>query len=217
MFLLTWFAEAANVRISAFPVGVSIVGGALRKIEGRSEIEAPRQVQEMFIDLPRAAGLAGLLIGAAFLVLMSNRLTTFARRYLSSMDATKRLLSFIFRRQVAKHAQQTGRVVSKRGDLLALGLARLRSLAPGLKAIGLSATVADPDALRGWLVGQPPHFGQRRLLPGRPQTGGRGRGAERLGRIDSSRPPIVLDGLLVFAALGIPPAAVDPGHRIVTG
>ncbi len=47
-------------------------------------------------------------------------------------------------------------VTSKRGDLLSLGLARLRSLAPGLKTIGLSATVADPDALRAWLVGQRP-------------------------------------------------------------
>lgn len=45
-------------------------------------------------------------------------------------------------------------VTSKRGDLLALGLARLRTLAPNLKTIGLSATVAEPDALRGWLVGQ---------------------------------------------------------------
>ncbi len=45
-------------------------------------------------------------------------------------------------------------VVSKRGDLLALCLARLRTLAPKLKTIGLSATVADPDALRAWLVGQ---------------------------------------------------------------
>ncbi|MEM8812132.1 MAG: ligase-associated DNA damage response DEXH box helicase, partial [Pseudomonadota bacterium] len=45
-------------------------------------------------------------------------------------------------------------VTSKRGDLLSLGLARLRSLAPGLRAIGLSATVADPDALRAWLVPQ---------------------------------------------------------------
>jgi ATP-dependent Lhr-like helicase len=47
-------------------------------------------------------------------------------------------------------------VTNKRGDLLSLGLARLRTLAPGLKTIGLSATVADPDALRGWLMGQGP-------------------------------------------------------------
>ncbi|MEO1193899.1 MAG: ligase-associated DNA damage response DEXH box helicase [Pseudomonadota bacterium] len=41
---------------------------------------------------------------------------------------------------------------SKRGDLLALGLARLQALAPGLTRIGLSATVADPKALAGWLA-----------------------------------------------------------------
>ena len=47
-------------------------------------------------------------------------------------------------------------VTSKRGHLLALGLARLRSLRPQLKTIGLSATVAEPDDLRRWLVAQPP-------------------------------------------------------------
>ncbi len=46
-------------------------------------------------------------------------------------------------------------VTSKRGHLLALGLARLRSFRPDLKTIGLSATVAEPDDLRRWLVGQP--------------------------------------------------------------
>ncbi|MCX7306201.1 MAG: ligase-associated DNA damage response DEXH box helicase [Hyphomicrobiales bacterium] len=47
-------------------------------------------------------------------------------------------------------------VTSKRGHLLALGLARLRAIVPGLQAIGLSATVADPDELRRWLVAQEP-------------------------------------------------------------
>ena len=47
-------------------------------------------------------------------------------------------------------------VSTKRGALLALGLARLFSLAPGLTSIGLSATVADPDALRAFLVPQKP-------------------------------------------------------------
>jgi ATP-dependent Lhr-like helicase len=47
-------------------------------------------------------------------------------------------------------------VTNKRGDLLALGLARLRTLAPRVKTIGLSATVADPDALRAWLMAQGP-------------------------------------------------------------
>jgi len=47
-------------------------------------------------------------------------------------------------------------VTSKRGHLLSLGLARLRKLAPKLKTIGLSATVAEPDDLRKWLVAQAP-------------------------------------------------------------
>ena len=45
-------------------------------------------------------------------------------------------------------------VASKRGHLLSLGLARLRRHAPGLKTIGLSATVSDPAALCRWLVPQ---------------------------------------------------------------
>src|SRR3954463_9718531 len=44
---------------------------------------------------------------------------------------------------------------SKRGDLLALGLARLAQLAPGHRRIGLSATVADPGPLRPFLMPQP--------------------------------------------------------------
>jgi len=40
---------------------------------------------------------------------------------------------------------------NKRGDLLALGLSRLQALAPHVRRVGLSATVADPDRLRRWL------------------------------------------------------------------
>src|SRR6195952_5169468 len=47
-------------------------------------------------------------------------------------------------------------VTSKRGDLLALGLARLWQLAPQATTIGLSATVADPQSLCRVLVPQPP-------------------------------------------------------------
>src|SRR5690242_10300281 len=47
-------------------------------------------------------------------------------------------------------------VLSKRGDLLSLGLARLFTLAPDLVTVGLSATVAEPDELRRYLVPQPP-------------------------------------------------------------
>ena len=43
---------------------------------------------------------------------------------------------------------------SKRGDLLALGISRLRHLAPDVMAIGLSATVARPTELRAFLVPQ---------------------------------------------------------------
>jgi ATP-dependent helicase Lhr and Lhr-like helicase len=45
-------------------------------------------------------------------------------------------------------------VISKRGDLLALGLARLWRLAPQIRAIGLSATVAEPESLARFLVPQ---------------------------------------------------------------
>ena len=45
---------------------------------------------------------------------------------------------------------------TKRGDLLSLGLARLRRLADDPATIGLSATVRDPDELRRWLVAQHP-------------------------------------------------------------
>lgn len=45
-------------------------------------------------------------------------------------------------------------VISKRGDLLALGLARLRTFCPGLRMVGLSATVSNPKELCGWLVKQ---------------------------------------------------------------
>src|SRR6266702_6466910 len=47
-------------------------------------------------------------------------------------------------------------VTSKRGDLLSLGLARLWRLAPEMRAIGLSATVAEPESLARFLVPQPP-------------------------------------------------------------
>jgi ATP-dependent helicase Lhr and Lhr-like helicase len=46
-------------------------------------------------------------------------------------------------------------VTSKRGDLLALGLARLFKLAPQMTSVGLSATVAEPDDLRRYLMPQP--------------------------------------------------------------
>ncbi len=41
---------------------------------------------------------------------------------------------------------------TKRGDQLALCLARLRTLAPGHRRVGLSATTEDPEALGRWLA-----------------------------------------------------------------
>ena len=46
------------------------------------------------------------------------------------------------------HAFATG----KRGDLLALALTRLQAIAPDMRRAALSATVADPEAFRGWLA-----------------------------------------------------------------
>ena len=45
-------------------------------------------------------------------------------------------------------------VTSKRGDLLALDLARLRRLAPGVQTVGLSATVREPRELVAYLHGR---------------------------------------------------------------
>jgi ATP-dependent helicase Lhr and Lhr-like helicase len=54
---------------------------------------------------------------------------------------------------------------TKRGALLALGLARLRGFAPDAPFVGLSATVNDPPELLGWLS----HGGrQARLIEGGP-------------------------------------------------
>ena len=41
---------------------------------------------------------------------------------------------------------------SKRGDLLSLALARLQRIAPAMRRVGLSATIADADAYRRWLA-----------------------------------------------------------------
>ena len=41
---------------------------------------------------------------------------------------------------------------SKRGDLLALSIARLQKLSPNLQRVGLSATISDPDEYCAWLA-----------------------------------------------------------------
>jgi ATP-dependent helicase Lhr and Lhr-like helicase len=51
---------------------------------------------------------------------------------------------------------------NKRGDLLALGYARLKALAPALTAFGLSATVKRPEDLQRWLGQSAPPLADRR-------------------------------------------------------
>ena len=41
---------------------------------------------------------------------------------------------------------------TKRGDLLALALARLQALSPGMRRVALSATLGDPEGYRAWLA-----------------------------------------------------------------
>ena len=59
---------------------------------------------------------------------------------------------------------------TKRGDLLALGLARLQTLAPRMRRVGLSATVDDPEVIKGWMGGREGPQGVRlvRGPPGAP-------------------------------------------------
>ena len=53
-----YLADAGSVELTKNPDAMI---GALRKIAGHSEISAPAQVQEMFLDHPRASGLGGLV------------------------------------------------------------------------------------------------------------------------------------------------------------
>jgi ATP-dependent Lhr-like helicase len=78
---------------------------------------------------------------------------------------------------------------NKRGDLLALGLARLQTLAPQMKRLGLSATVADKQVLRRYLA---------------PQAGG--------GKTDNK-------ALLIEGTPGAPPAlsVLDTDERLPWG
>ena len=45
---------------------------------------------------------------------------------------------------------------SKRGDLLALDLARIAQFAPNLRRVGLSATVNDPEVIKAWMANHRP-------------------------------------------------------------
>lgn len=53
------------------------------------------------------------IIAIASVVLLVRRVARFGRGNLANLDATKRLLAFLFRRRVERHAQQHGRVLAR--------------------------------------------------------------------------------------------------------
>jgi ATP-dependent Lhr-like helicase len=69
---------------------------------------------------------------------------------------------------------------SKRGDLLALDLARIARFAPRLRRVGLSATVADPEVIKAWMANH-----------GANETRGGGNGSIDLVRGPAGAEPIV--------------------------
>ncbi len=85
---------------------------------------------------------------------------------------------------------------TKRGDLMALAMARLERWAPGYRRVGLSATVADPPALARWLTGVP---------SGLDQADKRSAAAKRLNaRAAPSKAPVRED-VIVTAPAGAKP------------
>jgi len=60
---------------------------------------------------------------------------------------------------------------SKRGDLLALDLARIAQFAPNLRRVGLSATVDDPEVIKAWMANhRPPPEGEVATRAGEAST-----------------------------------------------
>lgn len=76
-------------------------------------------------------------------------------------------------------------VTSKRGDLLSLDLARLRTLAPQVSAVGLSATVREPADLQRFLGGR------RRRQGSSPSPAGRRRASASCRRQAACRSPAI--------------------------
>ncbi|MGA0607908.1 ligase-associated DNA damage response DEXH box helicase [Phenylobacterium sp. VNQ135] len=90
---------------------------------------------------------------------------------------------------------------SKRGDLLALDLARLQQLAPDMRRVGLSATVDDPAVIQRWM-------GVHRadLVADAPSTASRSPSPVRTGEERSSSVAKTPEGALADLVLG-PPGA----------
>ena len=64
---------------------------------------------------PRFYGIFVLLL--ALIIVVARQVVRFVRSNLSDLDATKRLLAYLFRRRVEKHAQEHGRVLVKAREL----------------------------------------------------------------------------------------------------
>jgi ATP-dependent Lhr-like helicase len=84
---------------------------------------------------------------------------------------------------------------SKRGDLLALDLARLSQFAPNLRRVGLSATVDDPEVIKRWMARHrsvDPIADQ--MLPLRGSSREAGEGGEAQGAADETPSVAFRDG-----------------------
>ena len=57
------------------------------------------------------------IVLAASIIVLGRRLARFAKRHFFELDSTKRVLAFLFRRQVQKHAREHGRVLDAPADL----------------------------------------------------------------------------------------------------
>jgi len=105
---------------------------------------------------------------------------------------------------------------TKRGDLLALALARLRRWAPSHRRVGLSATVADEEKLARWLVGEEPSP----PLRGRGQGEGGRSNPQAPARLHAPHPPTPAPqgggGVIVRAPPGTKPIidVLDSDARI---
>jgi ATP-dependent Lhr-like helicase len=113
---------------------------------------------------------------------------------------------------------------SKRGDLLALDLARLQTFAPGMRRVGLSATVDDPDVIRRWLgvhtPPDPPPEGEGDRPRVRPEVGPRINSAVEGAEAHEPRkqlPPPALRAPSVGFADSSPKGGASSGVDLVRG
>ncbi|HEX7886494.1 MAG TPA: DEAD/DEAH box helicase, partial [Phenylobacterium sp.] len=98
---------------------------------------------------------------------------------------------------------------SKRGDLLALDLARLQTLAPRMRRVGLSATVDDPLVIKNWMASHriPPPQGE---VAAKPTEGASSATTGKEAPSTASRSPSPSGGGIDSIALVRGPAGAEP-------